>query len=71
MKQRTQKEILCHIRKRNKKNKGPYLLRPDNIHAKVVNVSKSFGFKVQMQNLPNIDNMLTNFNQIVVQEAII
>ena len=59
---RSQKEILGLIRKRNKKNKGPYLRRPDQITAKIVNVSKSYGFKVQMSNLPGIDYMLTNFN---------
>jgi hypothetical protein len=68
---RSQKEILGMIRKRNKKSKGPYLRRPDQIVTKIVNVSKSFGFKVQMSNLPGIDNMLTNFNQIVLSEPLI
>ena len=45
--------------------------RPDQIHIPVVNVSKSLGFKMLMPNLASIDNMLTNFNQIVMQEGLI
>lgn len=47
---------------RNKKNKGPFLRRPDSIHIPIVNVSKSIGLKMLMPNLATIDNMLTNFN---------
>lgn len=60
--QRTQKSILGTLRGRNKRNKGPYLRRPDFIHIPVVNVTKSLGFKMLMPNLASIDNMLTNFN---------
>ena len=59
------------LRSRNKKNKGPYLRRSDQIHIPIVNVAKSLGFKMMMSNLASIDNMLTNFNQIVMQEGII
>ena len=54
------------IRQRNKKQKGPYLRRPDTTHVKVVNVTKSIGFDMAMVNLAGIDNMMTNFNQIVI-----
>ena len=70
-KHRTQKEVLNCIRTRNKKQKGPFLRRPDSMHIKVVNVYKSMGFDMQMVNLAGIDNMMTNFNQIVIQEGII
>ena len=60
--QRTQKSILGTLRGRNKRKKAPYLLRPDQIHIPVVNVTKSLGFKMLMPNLSSIDNMLTNFN---------
>ena len=36
-----------------------------------MNVTKSLGFKMLMPNLASIDNMLTNFNQIVMQEGLI
>ena len=68
---RTQKEILNMIRQRNKKQKGPYLRRPDNMHIKICNVTKSIGVDMSMVNLAGIDNMMTNFNQIVIQEGII
>ena len=41
------------------------------MHIKVVNVTKSIGFEMQMVNLAGIDNMMTNFNQIVIQEGVI
>lgn len=63
--------MLLTLRHRNKKNKGPWLRRPDEIHIPIVNVTKSVGFKMLMTNLASIDNMLTNFNQIVMQEGVI
>ena len=61
-KQRSQKEVLNLIRNRNKKGKGPFLRRSDTMHIKIVNVTKSIGFDMQMVNLAGIDNMMTNFN---------
>lgn len=45
--------------------------RPDTIHIPIANVAKSMGFKMLMSNLASIDQMLTNFNQIVMQEGLI
>ena len=50
------------LRNLNKKNRGPFLVRPDSIHIPIVNVTRSIGFKMNMSNLASIDNMLTNFN---------
>jgi hypothetical protein len=50
---------------------GPYLLRDHNIHAKIVNMSRSIGVEVNYENLPNIEHFLTNFNQLVLQCGLI
>lgn len=59
------------IRKKNRADKGPWLTRADTIHAKAVNMYKSVGFEVKMESLANIEMMLTNFNQIVLQNAVV
>ena len=41
------------------------------MHIKICNVTKSIGVDMAMVNLAGIDNMMTNFNQIVIQEGII
>ena len=41
------------------------------MHIKIVNITKSIGFDMQMVNIAGIDNMMTNFNQIVLQEGIV
>ena len=61
-KQRSQKSVLSSLRSRNKKQKGPFLRRSDQIHVPLVNMTKSLGLKMLMPNLASIDNMLTNFN---------
>jgi hypothetical protein len=58
-----------HIRKKNRKGEGPWLTRADTIHSKAVNMYKSIGFEVQMEGLSQIEMMMTNFNQIVLQNA--
>ena len=68
---RSQRSVIAQLRNMNRKKKGPFLPRPDYIHIPLVNVTKSLGFKMQMPTLANIDNMLTNFNQIVMQEGVI
>jgi hypothetical protein len=50
---------------------GPYLQRDHNIHAKIVNLAKSIAVEVNYENLPNIENFLTNFNQLVLQCGLI
>ena len=59
------------LRSQNKKNRGPFLRRSDQIHIPIVNVTKSLGFKMRMETIATIDNILTNFNQIVMQEGVI
>jgi hypothetical protein len=41
------------------------------MHVKVVNMNRSVGFQVQMDGLTHIEGMLTNFNKIVSQDALI
>ena len=41
------------------------------MHIKICNVTKLIGVDMAMVNLAGIDNMMTNFNQIVIQEGII
>lgn len=62
---------MAKIRKNNKKGEGPWLTRADTIHTKAVNMYKSIGFEVQMPGLAQIELMLTNFNQIVLQNGVI
>jgi hypothetical protein len=50
---------------------GPYLRRPDKIHAKMMNINKSICFEVEYANLPSIENFLTNFNRLVLQDGIV
>ena len=45
--------------------------RVDTVHVKVVNMNRSVGFQVQMDGLTHIEGMLTNFNKIVSQDALI
>lgn len=63
---------LSHILKDlNTKGHGPYLRRSSTLHAKMVNISKSVAFEVEYANLPSIENFLTNFNRLVLQEGVV
>lgn len=54
---------------RNKKGKGPWLRRPDSLHAKMSNLKRSAGVKFSMDTLPGIETVLSNFNQIVIRQV--
>ncbi len=56
---------------RNKKGKGPWLRRPDSLHAKMSNLKRSAGVKFTMDTLPGIETVLSNFNQIVIRQVTI
>ena len=60
---------MANIRKKNRSDQGPWLSRADTIHAKALNMFKSIGFEVKMEGLIQIELMMTNFNQIVMQNA--
>ena len=62
---------MAKIRQKNRVKKGPWLVRADTIHTKVVNMYKSMGFEVQMDGLTEIEVMLTGFNKIVLQSGVI
>ncbi len=62
----SERQVLSKIRQGNRNGLGPWLRRADFVHVKLVNLSRSIGFQLQMDNLPNLENMMTNFNQIVI-----
>ncbi|TNV85207.1 hypothetical protein FGO68_gene8034 [Halteria grandinella] len=49
----------------------PFISRGHILHAKMMNMTKSCAVQVKYQNLPNIEQFLTNFNQLVLQSGII
>ena len=61
------KHILSKIRTRNKQSKGPWLRRPDQLYAKIIKFKRSMGLRVEIDTLPGIETMFTNFNQIVLR----
>ncbi|CDW78619.1 UNKNOWN [Stylonychia lemnae] len=55
----------------NQQGVGPFLLRTNNLHCKMLNIPKSVGVQFSFDNLPYIEQFLSNFNQLVLQNGII
>ena len=65
------KQILSKIRTRNKQSKGPWLRRPDQLYTKIIKFKRSMGLRVEIDTLPGIETMFTNFNQIVLRRPLL
>lgn len=59
----SQRQVLYQLRKQN-----PNRIK-DKLYVKMLNLSKSMGLQVQFDSMKNIEQFLTNFNQIVLKEG--
>eukprot|EP00347_Sterkiella_histriomuscorum_P023513 403334361 len=59
------------LRQLNEQGYGPFLERPSTLNCKMLNIPKSVAIEFQYSKLPSIENFLTNFNQLVMQNGII
>jgi hypothetical protein len=51
-----------YLNQLNSQGDGPYLQRSNLVHVKMMNITKAIGVEIRYDNLPNIENLLTNFN---------